>query len=64
MAFSQLDYCQFFLWSLVNHTLTYLSDHTANWSHDLINGYLRGDKLPPRLLWQNVREVMRAGRGG
>ena len=58
MSFSKLDYCQFLISSQVNYTLTNLADHLQSWSHDTINRYLRGDQLPPRLLWENAREVM------
>lgn len=64
MGFSKLDYCQFLLSSPVNHTLTYLAEHAPHWSHDAINRYLREDELTPRLLWENVREVMEAGSDG
>ena len=58
MSFSKLNYCQFLIGSQVNYTLTNLADHLQNWSHDTINRYLRGEVLPPRLLWENAREVM------
>jgi hypothetical protein len=58
MSFSKLDYCQFLLSSQVNYTLTNLADHLQSWSHDTINRYLRGEQLPPRLLWENARELM------
>ena len=58
MSFSKLDYCQFLISSQVNYTLTNLADHLQSWSHDTINRYLRGEVLPPRLLWENAREVM------
>ena len=58
MSFSKLDYCQFLIGSQVNYTLTNLADHLQNWSHDTINRYLRGEVLPPRLLWENARQVM------
>jgi len=58
MSFSKLDYCQFLIGSQVNYTLTNLADHLQSWSHDTINRYLRGAQLPPRLLWENAREVM------
>lgn len=64
MRFSKLEYCQFLLSSPVNHTLTYLADHAPQWSHDRINRYLREEELTPRLLWDNVREVITAGSGG
>ena len=39
-----------------NHfTLTSFADHTEQFSHDAVNRYLRGEKITPRLLWENVR---------
>lgn len=64
MGFSKLEYCQFLLSSPVNHTLTYLANHAPQWSHDRINRYLRNEELTPRLLWENVREVIQSGKGG
>ncbi len=58
MSFSKLDYCQFLVGSQVNYTLTNLAQHLQSWSHDTINRYLRGEQLPPRLLWENAREVV------
>lgn len=58
MSFSKLDYCQFLISSQINYTLTHLAEHLQQWSHDTINRYLKGEKLTPRLLWENVREVL------
>lgn len=55
MSFSKLDYCQYLLSSPLNFTLTNLAEHLENISHDRINRYLRGEKITPRLLWNNVR---------
>ena len=60
MSFSKLDYCQYLLSSPVNYTVTNLADHLAGVSHDRINRYLRGEKLTPRLLWDNVKPSLRA----
>ena len=57
MSLSKLDYCQYLLSSPVNYTLTNMADHVEELSHDRLNRYLRGEKLTPRLLWENVREV-------
>lgn len=54
MSFTKLDYCQYLLSSPVNYTVTNLADHLEGVSHDRINRYLRGEKLTPRLLWENV----------
>jgi len=53
---TKLDYCQYLLSSPVNYTLTNLADHLPQWSHDTINRYLRGEKLTPRLLWEQVKD--------
>jgi hypothetical protein len=55
MRFTKLDYCQYLLSSPVNYTLTNLAAHVEGISHDRINRYLRGEKLTPRLLWENVK---------
>jgi hypothetical protein len=54
---TRLDYCQFLLSSQINYTLTYFADHHhEGFSHDLINQYLRQEKMTPRLLWDNVED--------
>ena len=58
MKFGKLDYCQYLLSSQINYTLTNLAEHLQHWSHDTINRYLRGEQLAPRLLWENVRELL------
>ncbi len=54
-AVTRLDYCQYLLSSQINYTLTHFADHSAQFSHDAINRYLAGDKITPRLVWENVR---------
>ncbi|GAK50679.1 transposase, IS4 family protein [Candidatus Moduliflexus flocculans] len=49
-----IDYCQFLLSTQVNYTLTYFADHVKPLSHDRINRYLRGERLRPHLVWENV----------
>lgn len=58
MNFTKLDYCQYLLSSPINYTVTNLADHLEGISHDRINRYLRGDKLTPRLLWDNVKPLL------
>ena len=53
---TRLDYCQYLLSSQVNYTLTNFADHSQHYSHDHLNRYLRGDKLTPRLLWEQVKD--------
>jgi hypothetical protein len=52
----QLDYGQFLISSQINYTQTYLADHSTSYSHDSMNRFLRFDTLPPRTLWQNLRD--------
>src|SRR5215208_1771362 len=52
---TRLDYCQYLLVSQINYTLTNFADHCEQSSHDAINRYLRGERITPRLLWENVR---------
>lgn len=52
---TRLDYCQFLLSSQINYTLTYFADHVDKWRHDMINRYLGGDRISPRLIWENVQ---------
>lgn len=58
MSLSKLDYCQFLLSSQINYTLTHMADHLQSFSHDAINRYLRGEKLLPRLLWEQVQPIL------
>lgn len=51
---TRLNYCQYLLVSQINYTLTNFADHTEQFSHDAINRYLRGDRITPRLVWENV----------
>lgn len=63
-AVTRLDYCQYLLSTQINYTLTYFADHCEKFSHDLINRYLRGDKITPRLVWENVQtQVVRTAKG-
>lgn len=58
--FSKLDYCQFLLSSQINYTLTHLADHLPSFSHDTINRYLRGEKLSPRVLWEQTKPRLKS----
>jgi len=53
-----LDYCQYLLSSQINYTLTNMADHLQKWSHDTINRYLKGEKLTPRLLFEQVEPLL------
>jgi hypothetical protein len=52
---TRLDYCQYLLVSQINYTLTNFADHCERFSHDAINRYLGGERITPRLVWENVR---------
>jgi hypothetical protein len=61
---SRLDYCQYLLVSRINYTLTNFADHCERLSHDAVNRYLRGERITPRLIWDNVRaQVVETERG-
>ena len=52
---TRLDYCQYLLSSSLNYTLTHFADHSQQFSHDMINRYLAGECIPPRLVWEPVK---------
>ena len=52
---TRLDDCQYLLVSQINYTLTNFADHCEQFSHDAINRYLGGERITPRLVWENVR---------
>lgn len=58
MRFTKLNYCQYLLSSQINYTLTNLAEHLEQISHDKINRYLKHEKLTPRLLWDNAKDVI------
>ena len=58
MSFNKLDYCQYLLSSPINYTVTNLAAHLEGISHDRINRYLRGEKLTPQLLWENIKPLL------
>jgi Transposase DDE domain len=61
---TRLDYCQYLLVSQINYTLTNFADHCEQFSHDAITRYLRGERITPRLVWENVRgQVVPTPRG-
>lgn len=53
---STLAYCQFLLSTQINYTLTYFADHVKEFSHDRINRHLRGERLRPHMVWDNVKD--------
>jgi hypothetical protein len=44
--------------------MTNLAEHLETISHDAINYYLKREKLTPRLLWDNVKEVVEPDTNG
>jgi hypothetical protein len=53
-----LDYCQYLLVTQINYTLTNFADHSNKFSHDKINRFLKGEKITPRLVWENVKSQL------
>jgi hypothetical protein len=61
---TRLNYCQYLLVSQINSTLTHFADHCKQFSHDAINRYLGGEKITPRLVWDNVQgQIVPTPRG-
>ena len=61
---SRLDYCQYLLVSQINYTLTNFAEHSEKFSHDSLNRYLDGEKLSPKLTWENVQsQVIQTPKG-
>jgi hypothetical protein len=58
MSFTKLDYCQYLLSSQINYTLTNMANHLKSFSHDTIYRYLKGKKLTPRLLFEQVKPML------
>ncbi len=52
---TRLDDCQYLLSSPLNDTLPPFADHSEGFSHDRINRYLAGARIPPRLVWEHVK---------
>ena len=63
-SITRLDYCQFLLSSQINYTLTYFAEHSRRFSHDLANRYLAGERITPRLVWENVRGQVMPSEAG
>ena len=65
MRFTKLNYFrQYLLSSLINYTITNLAEHLEQISHDAINYYLQRAKLTPRLLWENVKDIIEGDANG
>ncbi|MGB7416087.1 MAG: transposase [Thermosynechococcaceae cyanobacterium] len=59
-----LDYCQYLLATQINYTLTNYADHSDKFSHDQINRFLRGEKITPRKIWDNVESHLATTESG
>ena len=57
MRFNKLNYCQYLLSSQINYTMTNLAEHLQKISNN-INYYLKNEKLTPRLLQDNVKDLI------
>ncbi|MEO1006917.1 MAG: transposase, partial [Cyanobacteria bacterium J06638_38] len=53
-----LDYCQYLLVTQINYTLTNFAEHSNKFSHDRVNRFLKGEKVTPRLIWENVKSQL------
>lgn len=61
---SRLSYCQYLLSSQTHYTLTHYAEHVEQLSHDMINRYLRCDKLTPCLVWEQVKGAIKPSSKG
>lgn len=64
MSFRLLKYCQYLLSAQNNYTQTNLANHLKECSHDTINRYLSAEKVTPRLLWENVKDLVETSENG
>ena len=61
---TRLDYCQYLLVTQINYTLTNFADHSSQFSHDRINRFLKGEKITPKLIWENVKSQLVTSESG
>ena len=52
---TRLNYCQYLLSSQTNYTLTHYAEHVEQLSHDMVNRYLKEEKLTPQLVWEHTQ---------
>lgn len=62
--FGRLEYCQYLLSSQVNYTLTNYAEHVKNVSHDLVNLYLRSDRLTASQVWKSIKHDIEPSDNG
>jgi hypothetical protein len=55
---TRLNYCQYLLVTQINYTLTNFAARSSKFSHDKINRFLQGEKITPRLIWDNVQSQL------
>jgi hypothetical protein len=61
---TRLNYCQYLLSSQINYTLTNYAEHVSELSHDMVNRYLKDDKLSPRLIWEHAKAEIISDNNG
>ena len=61
---TRLDYCQYLFSSQINYTLTNFAEHVETLSHDMVNRYLRDEKLTPALVWEHTKGDIRQSKNG
>lgn len=52
------SYCHYLLSSQINYTNTYYAEHVETVSHDMVNRYLRRDKLTASTVWNYVKDTI------
>ena len=61
---TRLDYCQYLLSSPLNYTLTHFADHSDRFTHDMLNRYLGGDRVSPRVILEKRQTPPHVDRKG
>ena len=62
--FDKLDYCQYLLSSQINYTLTNYAEHVTTVSHDLVNQFLKTERLTAGSIWRHVKnDIVPSGHG-
>jgi len=61
---TRLNYCQYLLSSQTNYTITNYAEHVETLSHDMVNRYLREEKLSPHLIWKHTKNQIASSNEG
>lgn len=61
---SRSRYCEFLASSQINWTQTYFAEHTAEFAHDAVQRYLRGDRVTAAEVWTRVRPHLNLSPNG